>query len=546
MADYRLVMSLLVQGYPYRQIEMMAACSHRTIAKARKVVDDHAWSTREDIDGLGAEDIDRLFADGRKATSTGFVPVDIEKVVSARLGRKKPPLKVLWARYLDTPAAEGARFYGYERFCQIVSEHVRTHDLTGPIAHVPGHTMQVDWAGTAMALTDPITRNTTRVSVFVATLPYSGMVFAQGYTDEKMGSWLDAHRRGFEYFGGVSQVLVPDNAPTASNAISRYDRAREVNQAYQDFLEHYRSAAVPTRSYRPRDKGHVESGVKIVTDWVIHFLADRMFTTLDDLNEAVTARIDAINDRTPFRGGPISRRKWFQDTEADELLELPVEPWLQVAWRKAKVGRDWHLQIDTVKYSVPYRHAGQSVDVRIRGNEITVMAAGEVIAAHRQGSHRHGYVTDPAHAPERFEAVSGLWTRAYFLRQAAKVGPGTVAALTGLLDAKAIEAQGYRSCMNILSLGKNENRLLLEQACRLLVEENETRPVSYTAIKHRITALRAQRDSRPTTTAGPPQHRTAPAPARDTRSAHLDGIEQFSLAALTGTTGTDRPETTEY
>src|SRR5690625_5857204 len=43
-----------------------------------------------------------------------------------------------------------------------------------------------------------------------------------------------------------------------------------------EFLEHYRTAAVPTRSAAPRDKGHVESGVKIVTNWVIHYLADRV------------------------------------------------------------------------------------------------------------------------------------------------------------------------------------------------------------------------------------------------------------------------------
>jgi len=34
MADYRLILSLIVQGYSYRQIEAMASCSHRAIAKA--------------------------------------------------------------------------------------------------------------------------------------------------------------------------------------------------------------------------------------------------------------------------------------------------------------------------------------------------------------------------------------------------------------------------------------------------------------------------------------------------------------------------------
>src|SRR5699024_8793538 len=64
----------------------------------------------------------------------------------------------------------------------------------------------------------------TKVSMFVATLPYSGMIFAYGCLDEKLAAWCDAHRRAFEYFGGVAQVVIPDNASTASNQISKYDK----------------------------------------------------------------------------------------------------------------------------------------------------------------------------------------------------------------------------------------------------------------------------------------------------------------------------------
>ncbi|MEI2621461.1 MAG: IS21 family transposase [Candidatus Nanopelagicales bacterium] len=300
MADYRLIMTLLLQQRPYRQIEVMAGCSHRAIARARRVLDAERLSTAAQIEALTVEDLDRLFADGRKTVSGEFVPVDVDKVVAARVGRKKPPLKVLWARYLtsgqDVP---GARFYGYDRFCEIVTEHVRTHDLTAAIAHVPGHTMQVDWAGTRMQLTDPVSRRTTAVSVFVASLPYSGLVFAFGCLDEKQPAWLDAHRRAFEYIGGVPLVIVPDNASTASNQISKAERARDVNVAYAEFLEYYRTAAVPTRSSRPRDKGNVEAGVKVVTNWVIHYLADRTFASLDELNDAIAAQVEVINRKDP-------------------------------------------------------------------------------------------------------------------------------------------------------------------------------------------------------------------------------------------------------
>ena len=40
MTDYRLVMSLLLQNRSYRDIEVIAGCSHRTIAKAKKVCRD--------------------------------------------------------------------------------------------------------------------------------------------------------------------------------------------------------------------------------------------------------------------------------------------------------------------------------------------------------------------------------------------------------------------------------------------------------------------------------------------------------------------------
>ena len=112
MADYRHIMSLLLRGYSYRDVQALAGCSHRTIAKARQILDAEAFTTDEQVQALTAQDVDRLFTDGRKTTSSDFVPIDIEAVVSARIGRKKPPLKVLWARYLQSPASEYFSFWG--------------------------------------------------------------------------------------------------------------------------------------------------------------------------------------------------------------------------------------------------------------------------------------------------------------------------------------------------------------------------------------------------------------------------------------------------
>ena len=84
-------------------------------------------------------------------------------------------------------------------------------------------------------------------------------------------------------------------------------------------------------------------------------------------------------------------------------------------------------------------------------------------------------------------------------------------------------------------------RILLEAACRELVDEDPHRLITYTAVKHRISALRAGAGQRPTTTSssgGGGGGITASAAragtgGRDTSRAHLAGAKAFSLDALT-------------
>ncbi|NWN88258.1 MAG: IS21 family transposase [Micrococcaceae bacterium] len=538
MTDYRFVMLLLMQQWSFRQIAQRARCSHATIAKAKQICEDHGFTTVADIEQLTAEDLELLFLDGRKTVSDEFVGFDLARMVKRRTGIAKAPLKVLWARYLETEAAPGQRHYSYQRFCQIVGQYVDVNQLTMRIQHVPAHTMQVDWAGQKMVVFDPITGAKTRVSIFVASLPYSGLVFAYGYGNERQPNWLDGHKRAFEYAGGVTQVVIPDNTSTASNQITKGDRAREVNQAYEEFLAYYTTAAVPTNPNAPQEKGNVEAGVKVVTHEIIQFLADRRFASLDELNAAIGQRVDFINARTPFRGNQeVSRQDLFEEHERHALLHLPEQQWQPVVWRKSKVNRDYHIEIATVKYSVPYAYAGQSVDVRIIGDQLAVMANNQIIAHPAVPDAKHVFITDVDHAPAHHRAASGLWTGAYFVRQAHKIGPATVEAIKQVLHRQRIEAQGYRTCQNILHLakGSTEKKRLLEQACHELIVQDTGRLISYTSVKQQLAALRALATDRPTTGAARSNQRSATplvTEPRDTRGAHLAGPDRFSLDAL--------------
>jgi hypothetical protein len=70
-----------------------------------------------------------------------------------------------------------------------------------------------------------------------------------------------------------------------------------VNRTYADLACHYRTAIVPARPYRPRDKAKVEVGVQIVGRWILARLRNRRFFSLAALNEAIYALLLELNDR---------------------------------------------------------------------------------------------------------------------------------------------------------------------------------------------------------------------------------------------------------
>ena len=79
MADYQKIMLLLLEQRPYRQIGVMADCSHRSIARARRVLDEQHLVSAAQVESLSGEDLDRLFSDGRKSVTGEFVPINFEK-----------------------------------------------------------------------------------------------------------------------------------------------------------------------------------------------------------------------------------------------------------------------------------------------------------------------------------------------------------------------------------------------------------------------------------------------------------------------------------
>ena len=58
---------------------------------------------------------------------------------------------------------------------------------------------------------DPDTGEITDAWIFVGVLTYSQYAFVKAYMNEKTNNWIKAHVQMFDFFGGVTPMLVYDS-----------------------------------------------------------------------------------------------------------------------------------------------------------------------------------------------------------------------------------------------------------------------------------------------------------------------------------------------
>ena len=85
MAEYRAIMTLVLQGRSYRDVVAAVGCSHRDVAAARRVIRD-AEITGTGRAQMSDSDIRDLFPDGRSRVSDRFDVPDFAAAVRSTCG----------------------------------------------------------------------------------------------------------------------------------------------------------------------------------------------------------------------------------------------------------------------------------------------------------------------------------------------------------------------------------------------------------------------------------------------------------------------------
>ncbi len=373
------------------------------------------------------------------------------------LKKKGVTLQLLWHEYKE--ANPGG--YQYSRFCYHYQQWVQKLDLCLRQDYRAGEKLFVDYAGQTMEVTDPETGEIQEVQIFVATLGASNYTFAEGTLSQELSSWIQSHVHAFEFFGGVPEILVPDNLKSAVTRPCRYEP--DLNATYRELADHYGAVIIPARVAKAQDKAKVESGVLQVQHWVLAPLRNRTFFSLSELNEAIREKLEALNNR-PFQKLETTRKILFETLEKPVLKPLPVHPYVFAQWKKARVNIDYHIEVDHHYYSVPYQLVHEKVDVRFTDSSVEIFFKGRRIASHRRTYRQGAHTTLREHMPKSHQRYLE-WTPSRLIRWAGQIGPHTQSLVACILEHRPHPEQGFRSCLGLLGLRKTYSPERLEAAC---------------------------------------------------------------------------------
>jgi transposase len=409
------------------------------------------WPLPETVDDRQLEQ--RLFPTERKLQYT--LP-DFTAVHTA-LKRRGVTLYLLWEDY------RGSEPLGlsYSRFCYQYRDFKQTLSPVMRQTHIAGEKCFVDFAGLCLEWITPDDGESHRAQIFVGTMGASNYTYVQALASQTLPDWIMAHVRMFEFFGGVTAMVVPDNLRSGVTKAHHYDP--DINPTYQDVANHYGVAVVPARARAPKDKAKVEAAVKHVEQRILAKLRDHTFFSLSDINAAITPLLTELN-AAPFQKLPGSRLSEFETVDKPALKPLPTYRYQYATWKKVRVNIDYHIDIEHHYYSVPNRYCKYEIDCRITNTLIECYYRSKLITTHKR-AYRKGHTTVTEHMPKAHQEYA-KWTPERIIDWAAKTGEHTATLIRSMIESRPHPQQAYRACLGVLRLSKSYSNDRLEKAAK--------------------------------------------------------------------------------
>jgi len=256
----------------------------------------------------------------------------------------------------------------------------------------PGVECQIDFAQLGFIL-DPVSGKKRRVHALIFTAVVSRHMFVWLTYSQTLVAMIAGCEAAWDFFGGVFKVLIPDNLKAVVTDPDVVNPRLSVG--WLDYAQHVGFATDPARVRTPQDKPRVERAVQYVRG---NFWAGETFA---DLDEAQARAVVWCAQRAGMRiHGTTAARplEMFTQVEASCLLPVPAAAYDVPVFTRAKVHRDFHVEVAKALYSLPVQWIGQYLDARADSELVKLYARGQLVKTHPR-QRPGGRSTDRADLP---------------------------------------------------------------------------------------------------------------------------------------------------
>ena len=443
------------RGLSHAKIGLSCGVGETTVGDclSRAVAAGLSWPLPDDLDD---EALERRLYPGQGTGPSQPAKPDFS-YIHTELRKKSVTLQLLWQEYkAATPAG-----YQYSQFCQLYRDYRKGVEYSFRNSYKAGEKMFVDYAGQTVPIHCAKTGTVRHAQIFIAVLGASNYTYAEATWSQELVHWVTSHVHAFNFFGGTPDAVIPDNLRSAVNRACRYDP--DLNPAYYHMATYYQVAVIPARPRHPKDKAKAENGVLVFERWILAALRKRRFFSLEELNAAIQELLGPLN-RRPFRKMPGSRLELFEKLDKPALKPLRTAPYEYANFKLARVGINYHIEVDGHFYSVPYKLVQEKVEVRYTDSIIEVIHNCHRVASHPRSFARGNYTTLREHMPPAHQKHTE-WTPERMTRWAGEAGEAVARMASAILHSKPHPEQGFNAILGLIRLGDKHGRDRLNDAC---------------------------------------------------------------------------------
>jgi hypothetical protein len=235
--------------------------------------------------------------------------------------------------------------------------------------------MQVDWGECGRVRIGNTTR---KVSVFVAVLCYSRLIYIEFTLSQRKEEFYRGIVHALEFFGGSPRSIIFDNLKAA--VLNGSGRDACLHPEFLALCGYFCLQPIACERRDPESKGTVEKGVRYVKQNALAGRAEELTRFEDYLALAPLWRDQVANVRLhdTTRERPVDRFR----QECSQFRSLPSIPFDTDEIVPAVVNPHARIEFDGNRYSTPPQFVRRPVTIRASRAEVRVLHEGQVVAQH--------------------------------------------------------------------------------------------------------------------------------------------------------------------